>query len=77
MRQNHPDLQELERLISESRLLGPVILLGGLECQQNLHGVMDRCELSAISQGALASGPKHTFCSGNVRTTVDYIMMGC
>ena len=56
-------LQELERLISESRLLGPVILLGdfnahigGLECQHLqkvlLHGEMDRCELSAISQGA-------------------------
>ena len=80
-------LQELERLISESRLLGPVTLLGdfnahlgGLESQQNVQGlllqeIMERCELSAIYQGVLASGPKHTFCSGNVRTTVDYILM--
>ena len=82
---NH--LQELQRLISESQLLGPVTLLGdfnthlgGLEGQQNVQGLllqemMERCEPSAISQGDLALGPKHTFCSGNVRTTVDYILM--
>ena len=80
-------LQELERLISESQLLGPVTLLGdfnthlgGLESQQNVQGlllqeIMEQCELSAISQEVLASGPKQPFCSGNVRTTVDYSLM--
>ena len=29
----------------------------------------------AVSQGAVASGPGYTYCSGDVRTTVDYILM--
>ena len=40
-----------------------------------LQKKMERCELGAISQGVLASGRKHTFCSGNVRVIVDYIFM--
>lgn len=62
-------MKELERVISESRLLGPVIMLGdfnahlgGWECQQNMQGVLlqemlERCELSAVSEGAMASWP--------------------
>ena len=47
---------------------------------QNMQGfllqeVLERCALSAVSQGALASGPGYTFCSGDVRTKVDYILM--
>ena len=80
-------LKELERVVSESQLLGPVTLLGdfnahigGWECQQNIQGVllqemMERCELSAVSEGVISSGPGYTYCSGDVRTTVDYILM--
>ena len=47
---------------------------------QNLQGVLlqqvlEQCDLSAVSQGALASGPRYTFCSREVQTTVDYILM--
>ena len=40
-----------------------------------LQEVMEGCELSAVLQGILASGPAYTYCSGEVRTTVDYILM--
>ena len=48
--------------------------------EQNLQGallqeVLERYSLSAVSQGVMASGPEYTFCSGDVRTTVDYILM--
>ena len=83
---------ELERVISESELLGPVAVLGDFNAhlgglgghvgvgESNLQGVllqdvMDRCSLSAVSLGSLASGPGYTYCSGEVRTTVDYILM--
>ena len=43
--------------------------------EQNLQGailqVLERCSLSAVSQGAMAFGPGYTFCSADVRT-VDY-----
>ena len=55
---------------------------GGENCpgDQNLQGVLlwavlERCELSAISQGTLPSGPVYTYCSGEARTTLDYILM--
>ena len=33
------------------------------------------CELSAVSQGILTSSPAYTYCSGETRTTVDYVFM--
>ena len=36
--------------------------------------VMERCNLSAVSVGSLFSGPSFTCLSGDVRTTVDYIL---
>jgi len=80
-------MKELERFISESCLLGPVTMLGdfvaylgGWECQQNMQGVllqemMERSKLGAVSEGMLSSGPGYTYCSGDVKTTVDYILM--
>ncbi len=82
-------LVELERVISDSQLLGPVVVLGDFNAhlggaesngEQNLQGVLlqevlQQCDLSAVSQGALASGPGYTFYSGDTRTTVDYILM--
>ena len=79
-------LIELECVIRDSQLLGPVVVLGdykahlrggGGEGVQNLQGVLlqeilDQRDLIAVSQGALASGPNYTFCCGNARTTVDY-----
>ena len=35
---------------------------------------MHRCRLSAVSQGSLAIGPDFTYVSGNVKTTVDYVL---
>ena len=40
-----------------------------------LQKMIERCDLNAVSQGILASGPGYTYCSGNVKTTVDYILM--
>lgn len=40
-----------------------------------LQAVLEKYELSAVSQGAMASGPGYTYCSEEVRTTVDYILM--
>ena len=78
-------LTELERVVSESRQLVPVTVLGDFNAhleagRQNVQGVllqevMEGYELSAVSQGILASGPAYTYCSGEVRTTVDYILM--
>ena len=82
-------LVELERVISDAQQMGSVCVLGdfnahlgGGRCdsEQNLQGVLlqellGRCDLSAVSMGALASGPSYTYCSGVVTTTVDYILM--
>lgn len=84
-------LVELERVISDAQQIGSVCVLsdfnahlhvGGVRCasEQNLQGVLlqevlERCDLSAVSMGALASGPSYTYCSGEARTTVDYILM--
>ena len=80
-------MKELEKVVSESRLLGPVTVLGdfnahlgGWECEQNMQGVLlqemlERCELSAVSKGVLASGPGYTYCNEDVKTTVDYLLM--
>ena len=67
-----------EQVVSKSWLLGRVTVvgdfnphIGGGECsgEQNLQGgllqeVLERCELSAVSQSALTSGPAAapTFC---------------
>ena len=74
--------------MSESQVLGPVAvlidfnsLLGLWRRNQRickgvlLQDLFDRCEVSAVSLGSLASGPTYTYCSGDVRTTVDYILM--
>ena len=64
-------LVELDRIVSKSWLFCSVSVigdfnahLGGENCHgdQNLQGilfqaVLERCELSTVSQGALASGP--------------------
>ena len=80
-------MKELEKVISESQLLGPVTALGdfsahlgGWECQQNLRGILlqemlGKCELSAVSEGVLVSGPGYTYCSSDLRATVDYFLM--
>ena len=75
--------------MSESWVLYSVAILGDFNAHlgskncpgdQNLQGVLlqvvlERCEFSTVSQGALASGPVYTYCSGDVSTTVDYILM--
>ena len=69
-------------MVSESRLLGPVAVLGDFNAHLGLlegesQGVLCRscgCEVSAVSLGSLASGPTYTYCS-NVQTTVDYNLM--
>ena len=38
-----------------------------------LSEVMDRCRLSAVSLGSIATGSDFTFFSGTSRTTVDYV----
>ena len=40
-----------------------------------LQEILGRCELSAVSEGVLASEPGYTYCSANLRTTVDYALM--
>lgn len=78
---------KLECVISEAELHGPVVLLGDfnahlgeIDGEQNIQGAMlqqilEQCGLSAVSQGAMADGPGYTFCSGEVRSTMDYILM--
>ena len=48
---------------------------GGRTYRVLLQEVMVGCELSAVSQAILASGPAYTYCSGETRTTVDYVFM--
>ena len=40
-----------------------------------LHEMMARCRLSAVSLGSTASGPSHTYPSGDTKTTVEYFLM--
>ena len=40
-----------------------------------LEGVMRRCGLYAASQSEETSGPNYTYWSGEVQSTVDYILM--
>ena len=82
-------LVELERVVSESELLGPVIVLGDFNAhlggyvgagEPNVQGVLlqevvERLQLSAVSPESLASGPGYTYLSGDVRTIVDYVLM--
>ena len=85
-------LIELERVVSESELLGPVVVVGDFNAhlgelggprglgnpnQQGvlLFGLMERCNLSAVSLGSCASGMLHTYQSGCTKTTVDYVLM--
>ena len=81
-------LIELERVISESAQLGPVIAAGDFNAHlgsvwglraPNVQGVLlgellDRCKLHATSISETASGPSHTYRSGDIVTTVDYII---
>ena len=77
-------LAELERVISESRLPGPVTALGDfnahLDAEKcNLQGFLIQelrvgCDLRAVSQRTPARGPAHTYSSGNTRTTVDCVL---
>lgn len=83
-------LLELERIISDSILIGPVIILGNFNAHlgplggvrgsgnPNIQGIlladiMDR-HTCAVSQCEWATGPLHTYASGNSMTTVDYII---
>ena len=84
-------LLELEGIISDSILIGPVIILGDFNAHlgplggvcgsgnPNIQGIliadiMDRHNLCAVSQCEWATGPLHTYASGNSMTTVDYII---
>ena len=84
-------LQELERIVSNSVLLGLVIILGDFNAHlgslggvrgtgnPNLQGIllsdiMDRDNLCAVFQCERATGPLHTYVSGNSMATVDYII---
>ena len=84
-------LIELDRVVSESEHLGPVVVLGDFNAHlgrlgggrgagdPNVQGVllqefMERSNLSAVSLGCIASGPVYTYCSGDVHTTVDYVL---
>ena len=78
-------LTELERVITECEALGPVVVMGDFNAHlsaggMNVQGVllkelMDRCGLTDASSGCLAKGPDYTYCSGVVRTKVDYALM--
>ena len=85
-------LVELERVVRESELLGPVMVTGDFNAHLGklggsraagdlnvqgvlLHGMMGRCDLSAASLGSIASGHGYTYQSGEVHTTVDFILM--
>ena len=82
-------LLELEQIVSVSWVLGLVAVLGDfnahLGCKncprdQNLQGVhlravLERFELSAISQGAVPSGPVYPYCSEDARIAWNYILM--
>ena len=86
---NKEHLVELERVVSESELLGPVIVLGDFNAHLGgyvgpgepnvqkvlLQEVMERLHLSTVSLGNLASGPGNTYWSGDVWTIVYYVWM--
>lgn len=40
-----------------------------------LHELIGRCNLSAVPLGSLASGPVSTYVSGEMRSSVDYVLM--
>ena len=40
-----------------------------------LYDLLCRCDLHAASLASHASGPEWTFCRGETRTTVDYILL--
>ena len=69
-------LVELERVISESELQGPIMVLGDFNAhlggeavgEENLQGallqeVLERCSLSAVSQGAMLASLQQNFSS--------------
>ena len=90
---NKEYLVELERIISESQIMGAVLVtgdfnahIGGLGGLRGLgdpgargccymYEMMEKCNLSAVSLGSMASGPGYTYLSGESQTTVDYILM--
>ena len=80
-------LLELEHVISELKLLGPVFILGNFNAHLGalggqrgvgntnnqgvlLYEMLGRCNLSVLSLGCIASGPPHTYHSGEVHTTL-------
>ena len=84
-------LIELERVISESAHMGPVIIAGDFNAHlgsmwgprahrsPNVQGILlgellDRENLHAVSLSGFATGPSHTYCSGGIFSTVDYIL---
>ena len=84
-------LIELERVISESAQLGPVIVAGDFNAHLGsvwgprahnhpnvqcvlLGELLDRCKPHATSISETASGPSHAYRSGDIVTTVDYII---
>ena len=85
-------LEELERVVLESKVLGSVAVMGDFNAHLGilagvrgqggpniqgvlLEGVMRRCGLYAASQSEGTSGPNYTYWSGEVQSTVDYILM--
>ena len=85
-------LVELEHVISESELLGPVVVTGEFNAHIGklggsrgaadvnlqrvlLHEMMEWCNLSVVSLGSIASGPGYTYQSGEVHTTVEYVLV--
>ena len=85
-------LEELERVVLESKVLDSVVVMGDFNAHLGilagvrgqggpnmqgvlLEGVMRRCGLYAASQSEETSGPNYTYWSGEVQSTVDYILM--
>ena len=82
-------LTELEQLVMESKRMGPTIVMGDFnahlggprgEGSPNYQGYLLqqhilKCDVFVASQSEYAFGPSHTFQRGDIRTTIDYIMM--
>ena len=85
-------LEELERVVLESKVLGSVVVMGDFNAHLEmlagvrgqggpnmqgvlLEGVMRKCGLYAASQSEGTSGLNYTYWSGEVQSTVDYILM--
>ena len=40
-----------------------------------VQGLLERCQLSAVSEGLMSSGATYTYLKDELRTTIDYILM--